>query len=90
MFPYLRKILEIPNTLDGLSHSWLIAEESLQHDIRECYPDVDEEFITQMFHGKYAAILSFASKLKYIENAFLNDLRSAFPYLLYSPEIRYQ
>ncbi len=78
---YFGKILEIPNTLALLIQAWQAAEKSLQHDIQAYHPDSDEEFITQMFHGKYAAILSYASQLKHIENAFLKDLRNAFPNL---------
>jgi hypothetical protein len=76
-----RKLLEIPNTTNLLIQAWRAAEESLLHDISLFHPDADEEFITQLFHGKYGAILSFASQQKYIENAFLADLRSAFPTL---------
>lgn len=73
------KILDIPNTLDLIIDCWKIAEESLRTDILNCYPDADEEFMTQLFHGKLAAVLMLASKFKFIENAFLADLQMAFP-----------
>lgn len=81
MFHFHGKLLEIPNTLDVLIDGWTLAEENLRYDISACYPDADEEFITQMFHGKYGAILSYASECKHIENAFLRDIQRAFPEL---------
>ncbi len=81
MYRNIENILEIQNTLNVLIEGWLLTEESLRHDIATCYPDVDEEFITQLFHGKYGAILSYASQCKHIENAFLRDLQKAFPSL---------
>jgi hypothetical protein len=75
------QLLEITNTLDVLIETWALAEENLRNDIASCYPDANEEFITQMFHGKYGAILSYASQCQHIENAFLRDLQKAFPKL---------
>ncbi|MBI5101328.1 MAG: hypothetical protein HZB33_05785 [Nitrospirae bacterium] len=81
MFRIHGQRLEIPNTLDVLIAGWTLAEENLRNDIASCYPDADGEFITQRFHGKYGAILSYASECKHIENAFLRDIQKAFPEL---------
>lgn len=79
-------LLQIPNTLGVLITGWALAEENLRYVIAACYPGADEEFITQMFHGKYGAILSYASQCKNIENAFLQDLQEAFPELRQEPQ----
>jgi hypothetical protein len=73
-----RNILEIPTTLRVVSDCWQNAEQSLQADIREDYPGVNEEFITQMFHGKLAKALRAASSNHLIERAFLTDLGNTF------------
>lgn len=77
----MERILEIPNTLVVLMESWRAAEEKLRYNIATVYPGVGEEFITQMFHGQYGAELSYASQCKHIEDAFLEDLKIAFPSL---------
>lgn len=78
MFPHMVNLLEIPNTLNVLIDCWEVAEKNLRHDIDAYHPDSGEEFITQLFYGKYAAILSYASQCKHIENAFFEDLKAAF------------
>src|SRR5262249_53780985 len=69
-----RNILKIPHTLQVVTDCWESAEESLRTDIRADYPGVNEEFITQMFHGKLARALRMASEERRIERAFLVDL----------------
>ena len=81
MFWNMGKLLEIPNTLHILIACWGVAEKDLQRDIAACYPDADEEFITQFFHGKFGAVLSYASQCKHIEHAFYEELKNAFPSL---------
>lgn len=71
--------MKIPRTLKVVSDCWHNAEKSLQADIREDYPGVNEEFITQMFHGKFAKALKTASSSHLIERAFLDDLVNSFP-----------
>lgn len=82
-----RNILKIPSTLKVISDCWNVAEESLRDDIREDYPGVNEEFITQMFHGKLAKALRMASKESRIAQAFLTDLKKAFPDLGHGSEL---
>lgn len=82
------KLLEIPNTLDVLIERWLLAEQTLRNDIERYHPDAGEEYITESFHGIYGRMLSDASESKLIENAFLKDLKKAFPLLTsYLPKI---
>lgn len=71
--------MKIPYTLSVISACWREAEENLQIDISENYPGVNEEFITQMFHGKLSKALKNASKEKRIESAFKHDLQVKFP-----------
>ncbi len=78
-----RKILKIYSTLKVVSDCWNAAEESLRNEIKDDYPGVHEEFITQMFHGKLAKALRTASQGHHIEQAFLTDLRKAFSDLRY-------
>ena len=73
------EIMRIPNTLNFIAYCWMIAEESLRKDIQICWPGSDEEFITQYFHGKFGATLMFASKYKFIEKAFFEDLVLSYP-----------
>ena len=79
-------ILEIPNTLEMVIDCWRIAEGSLQEDVSMAYPDAEEEFLTRMFHGKFAAVLKLASGCCFIEAAFLRDLKAAFPDI--GPELK--
>jgi len=81
-------ILNICNTLWVVAECWAKAEESLRTEIKEDYPGVNEEFITQMFHGKLARALREASESGCVEQAFLRDLEIAFPDLCYSSELR--
>jgi len=79
MYSNFNSPLKIHNTLNVLINSWLIAEKNLRRDIETHHPDSDEEFITSLFHGLYGRMLSEASEAKLIENAFLKDLKKAFP-----------
>ena len=83
-----RNILRIPHTLRVVSDCWYVAEESLQTDMKEHYLGVNEESITQMFHGKLTEAMKIASNAQRIEYAFLADLRNAFPDLCSGPELR--
>ncbi len=83
-----RNTLNISNTLRVVMDCWGNAEESLRTDIKAVYPGVNEEFITQMFHGKLASALKEASESHRIEQAFLVDLRKAFPDLCFGTELR--
>ena len=72
-------VFQIPYTLDVISSCWKEAEESLRADISEDYPNANEEFITQMFHGKLSKFLKIASKERRIETSFRRDIENAFP-----------
>jgi len=71
--------MKISYTLNIISRCWEQAEDELRGEIREYYSGANEEFITQMFHGKFSKFLNLASKDKKIERAFLQDLEIAFP-----------
>jgi hypothetical protein len=84
----LYSLLRIPKTLKVVSGCWMSAEKNLQSEVRSNFPNVDEEFITRFFHGKFAAELQETSRQRRIANAFLADLESFFPDLWGSPELR--
>ena len=81
-------IIRITNTLRVVSECWVTAEENLQADIKNNYPEADEEFITKLFHGKFNETLKLASESHSIAQAFLIDLNIAFPLLQGAPELR--
>jgi hypothetical protein len=72
-------LLAIPTTLDVICRCWKWAENDMQQQIQQYYPDKHEEFVTELFHGRFAAALRAMSDENQIAMAFLNDLRSAYP-----------
>lgn len=73
------KTVKVPSTLKIISDCWGNAEVDLQKEISTDYPAVNEEFITQMFHGKFAKQLRIASEDQRVMKAFLKDLKAAYP-----------
>jgi hypothetical protein len=51
----------------------------MQEEIKKYYPNKHEEFITELFHGRFAAALRAMSDKNQIAMAFLKDLRCAYP-----------
>ena len=80
-------ILQIPRTLDVICTCWESAEKDLHFKIATQLPDAAEEFITREFHGLFKKALDDASSERRIEQAFLLDLRSAFPALQLGREL---
>ncbi len=74
-------IAKITQTLQVVSGCWLRAEERLRDDLRNNYAGCNEELITQVFHRELVAELRVASERQLISQAFLADLRIAFPQL---------
>lgn len=77
----MTNILPIKYTLDVICSCWKNAELSLQYNIKNFHPGAGEVFITELFHGCLKKSLDSANKNKLIENAFIHDLKSAFPYI---------
>lgn len=75
----MNSVLRIANTLELLCACWNEAEATLQYDIKNNCPDIDEEAITQNFHAKLSESLRSASKAGKIESVFLKDLQKSFP-----------
>lgn len=75
------RILDIPKTLCVISDSWHKAERKLRNDIKNNYPDISEECITQLFHRRFAKELRLRNDENTISTAFLNDLKEHFPFL---------
>jgi len=84
---FTSSILTIPQTLCIISKCWSKAEENFRDDIRENYPNIDEECITQLFHRRFAKELKLKSEENVIAKAFLNDLKKHFPSLQHRIEI---
>ncbi|GHO76381.1 hypothetical protein KSD_41520 [Ktedonobacter sp. SOSP1-85] len=75
-------ILQIPTTLGVINDCWRLAEAEMQQEIKKYYPDKQEEFITELFHGRFAFALEKASNDQLIAIAFLKDLMVAYPDIL--------
>jgi hypothetical protein len=69
----------MPSTFSVIIQCWEDAEAELRSVIEKKYHDLDEECITTLFYGELAFTLREASRKKAIEQAFLVDLRRAFP-----------
>ena len=74
-------ILQMDSTFKLVAELWLAAERHLQTSIESYSPDAGEEFITNLFHMKFAEELTMASNRRSIEQVFLEDLERCFPML---------
>lgn len=81
------KILDIPKTLCVISESWNKAEKKLRNDIKNSYPDINEECITQLFYRRFAKELRLRNDENAVAKAFLDDLKEHFSFLRYRDEI---
>ena len=75
----MKSILRINHTLELLCSCWNAAEKSLQNGIKERHPDADEVLITNLFHGHFKDSLESVNKENLVVNAFIRDLKAAFP-----------
>jgi hypothetical protein len=71
--------IPIPNTLRVVVDCWMKAEKALRDAVKEKYHDLDEECVTVLFYGELGSVLCKASQEKIVADAFLRDLRRAFP-----------
>jgi hypothetical protein len=83
----MQTIIRISSTLKVIEKCWEKAEGELQALIEKKHPDLDEEFITRLFYGEFAFLVYEASANGEIRQAFLSDLKIAFPNLAYSPQL---
>ncbi len=72
------QIINIDNTLREVCSAISRAETAMRKHIKLYYHNVNEEFITTLFYGQIKYRLRKASQKKFIENAFLEDLKTAF------------
>lgn len=79
--------MQIPHTLGVITSCWDKAETELRKSVKKKYHDPDEEFITRLFCGEFSYALRKASERGLIKEAFLEDLRRAYPDLSYHSEI---
>jgi len=71
------QIININKTLKAVCDAIASAETTMKEHIKLYYPNANEEFITFAFYGHIKHKLREASKNKYIERAFLEDLKIA-------------
>lgn len=71
------RIININKTLKVVCDALAFAETTMKEHINLYYPNANEEFITFAFYSHIKHKLREASKNKYIERAFLEDLKSA-------------
>lgn len=68
-----------PNGRKLIDSCWIGAEEALRKNVREKFPDRDEEMITDLFHAELEQEFAKVSRSGAVARAFLDDLESAFP-----------
>ena len=71
--------MPIPNVTTLIARYWLSAEKLVQKGIEQRFNDVDEEFITTLFHGEFRKVIEDDSKNRAVEKAFVKDLRRHIP-----------
>jgi len=86
----MTRILPIKYTLEVICSCWKEAETSLQQAIKDRHPESGEVFITELFNGILKESLELASRKKFIENAFIRDLKAIFPYIDYKTNVTRQ
>jgi hypothetical protein len=74
------QIIDIWQTLQVVCDAVATAEITAKDYIKEYHHDADEEFITDLLHDHIKRELQKASDTKLIQDAFLNDLKSALPH----------
>ena len=71
--------MRIPAVGKLITHCWVRAEEALRENVRKKFPDRDEEMITDLFHAELENEFVRVSATGAVSQAFLNDLKQAFP-----------
>jgi|ERR1039458_4170900 hypothetical protein len=71
--------MRIPTVGKLIIDCWVRAEEALRENVRKKFPDRDEEMITDLFHAELEDELAKVSGSGAVAQAFLVDLKSAFP-----------
>ena len=71
--------MKTPTSTRLIAECWLKAEEVLRDAIRSEFADRDEEFITELFHGKLETECNRVSVSGAVAKAFLQDLRVSLP-----------
>lgn len=63
------------------------AENDARELLAKRYLDKDEKFITELFHGEFRASVKEANATGGVSDAFVRDVRSAFPHLAHSSDL---
>jgi hypothetical protein len=71
--------MKTPASAKLIAECWLKAEETLRDAIRSEFADRDEEFVTELFHGKLETECNRANVAGEAAKAFLQDLRLSLP-----------
>lgn len=80
----MNKTLPIPSVTELIARCWTESETAIRTSFREKHPDLDEVFITRLFHDVLRETFHKISDEGKVEEAFLKDLRKAFPTYAYS------
>jgi hypothetical protein len=62
-----------------IADCWINAENAVRERVKERHDDEDEEFITKLLRGELKFEFNKASDNRFVEKAFLRDLKKAFP-----------
>jgi hypothetical protein len=75
----MNRIIAIPNVTALLVECWAKAEKQTREGLRKRFHDKDEEFVTELFHGEFRAVVDTASRAGSVKQAFCRDLEAVLP-----------
>jgi hypothetical protein len=73
--------MPIPSLGKLIADCWVRAEQALRENMRQKFPDRDEEIITDHFHAELESELNRVSENGTVVWSFLSDLKASFPKL---------
>ena len=84
----MKALMPIPKVTTLVASCWMNAEKNVRDLLAKQYLDKGEEFITELFHGKFRQAVVEASSTRAVQDAFLHDLESAFPALQHFGDLK--
>jgi len=75
------RAMPIPSLGKLITDCWVRAEQALRENMRQKFPDRDEEIITDHFHAELASEFNRVSENGTVAWSFLSDLKASFPKL---------
>ena len=83
----MQQIMPIPNVVALVARAWAEAEEATLRLLAQKHWDQDEEFVTELFRGEFRQSVQGLAETDAIGTAFLQDLHSQFPALMFRTEL---